>query len=310
MVSVRVLRPPAPADIDVIRALEDAARARDGHESLAAAIWRDLDAPTAASTGLLATDDGRPVGYLHLVPSDTLDDDTLIAGLVLHPDHRHDGVAVALLEAIGPAVAAHDGGRIRLWVNDAGDDLDSIVTGAGFHRFIEQFQMRVPLPLSESPRWPEGISVRPFVPGQDDAAWLAVNNRAFNGHPDQGNWSRSTLAPRLAEPWFDADGFRLAFARDALAGFCWTKVHEADPETGDGRMGEIYAVGVDPAFQGMGLGRALTVDGLNYLYTIRDCPTGLLYVDNKNPAALSLYRALGFTVYRADRAYEREVSRV
>ena len=62
-------------------------------------------------------------------------------------------------------------------------------------------------------------------------------------------------------------------------------------------------IGVDPDRQGTGLGRALTVGGLEHLSHDRHCPTGMLYVDGANAAALGLYRALGFTVHRTDRAY-------
>ncbi len=86
-----------------------------------------------------------------------------------------------------------------LWINGADDALDAVVTAAGFRRLSEQFQMRVPLPLAESPRWPAGIVVRAFVPGQDDDEWLRVNNRAFADHPDQGGWSEETLKARTAE---------------------------------------------------------------------------------------------------------------
>ena len=47
--------------------------------------------------------------------------------------------------------------------------------------------MRVGLPLAATVRTGPPIEVRPFRPGQDDQAWLATNNRAFAGHPEQGN---------------------------------------------------------------------------------------------------------------------------
>ena len=101
-------------------------------------------------------------------------------------------------------------------------------------------------------RVPDGVGLRTFRPGTDDAAWLRVNNRAFENHPDQGGWVEAVLARRMAEPWFDPAGFLLAWRGDELAGFCWTKVHE-EPE----RLGEIFVIGVDPDAQGIGLGRAL-----------------------------------------------------
>jgi mycothiol synthase len=192
-----------------------------------------------------------------------------------------------------------------LWITGADDALDAIVRGAGFAPVSELFQMRVPLPLPESPRWPEGVTVRTFVPGKDDADWLRVNNRAFRNHPDQGDWGEPTLRRRMAEPWFDPAGFVLAFDGRGLAGFCWTKVHEASGT--DPRMGEIFVIGVDPDRHGTGLGRALTVAGLEHLARDRDCATGLLYVDGANAAGLGLYRALGFRVHRTDRAYELTV---
>jgi mycothiol synthase len=308
MVTVEVFSPPAPGHREIAQRLDDAARARDGHESLSAAIRRDLETPSDASTALVAYDDALPVGYGHLAASDTFAAPHLVAGLVLDPDHRADGeVAGALLREITPTVAARGGGRVVLWITGADDALDAVARGAGFAPVSELFQMRVALPLGESPRWPAGVTVRSFAPGKDDAEWLRVNNRAFRNHPDQGGWVESTLRRRMAEPWFDPAGFVLAFDDDGLAGFCWTKVHEESG--GDPRMGEIFVVGVDPDRHGTGLGRALTVAGLEHLARDRGCPTGLLYVDAANTAALGLYRALGFRVHRTDRAYELTVPR-
>jgi mycothiol synthase len=143
--------------------------------------------------------------------------------------------------------------------------------------------------------------VRTFEPGRDEEAWLAVNARAFAGHPEQGGWTRADLDDRIGQPWFDPRGFFLAAdtRRDgALAGFHWTKVHDGGPEP----AGEVYVVGVDPSYQGTGLGKALTVIGVRHLHD-HGLRTVELYVDGSNTAARRLYDALGFTEAAVDVQY-------
>ena len=58
-------------------------------------------------------------------------------------------------------------------------------------------------------------------------------------------------------------------------------------------------VGIDPARQGGGLGRALTLAGLAYLRR-RGLADVMLYVDEDNTAAVRMYQAIGFTLWSAD----------
>jgi mycothiol synthase len=132
-----------------------------------------------------------------------------------------------------------------------------------------------------------------------------VNNRAFAGHAEQGGWTAATLARRMEEPWFDPGLFLLAIDDAGVVGFNWLKVHEAQGR--DPRLGEIYVIGIDPRAQGSGLGRALAVTGLAAVHE-RGISTGMLFCAADNAPALALYRSLGFSVHRTDRAYECDVA--
>jgi mycothiol synthase len=66
----------------------------------------------------------------------------------------------------------------------------------------------------------------------------------------------------------------------------------------------VYVLGVDPGGHRGGLGTALTVAGLRHLAG-RGLHTVLLYVDESNAGAVSLYRRLGFTTYATDVMYAR-----
>jgi mycothiol synthase len=174
------------------------------------------------------------------------------------------------------------------------------------HGFVPErdvVQMRVALPLpAEVRERTKQIATRPFVPGQDDEAWLRVNNRAFEGHPEQGGWTLEQLHERLHVDWVDLEGFLVADDPDGrgLIGFCWTKIHRNRTPV----LGEIYVIGVDPAHHGDGLGRALTVAGLSSIAE-RGIHVGMLYTDATNDPAEGLYRSLGFTVDHVDRSYRR-----
>jgi mycothiol synthase len=307
MSDLRLLRPVASADLVTITRLHDAAEAADGYPSLNDAVWRDVDAGgQGGSAGVLASDGATALGYAHVARSDSFSPPHWEVGLVVDPDHRGAGVEAGLLGAAVEHIATEGGGPVVLWLLGAGERADEAVAPAGFAPERDLLQMRVPLPLQEAPAWPAGTRARAFVPGADDDAWLDVNNRAFANHPEQGGWVRETLARRMAEPWFDPAGFLLAEDADGLAGFCWTKVHPpapGDPEN----LGEIFVIGVDPSRHGRGLGRALVVAGLASLAE-RGVRTGMLFVDGANTPAVRLYESLGFTTYRRDRAYAREVA--
>jgi len=200
---------------------------------------------------------------------------------------------------------------VRLWAHGDLPAAAALAAGTGLSRARALWRMTRSLrvPLAE-PRLAPGVSVRTFVPGQDEPEWLTLNGRAFADHPEQGRWTREDIDLRESEPWFDPAGFFLAERGGRLVGFHWTKIHPAGPAPAGPRtrgrapVGEVYVLGVDPAEQGTGLGRALTLLGLHYL---RDRGLGevMLYVDESNVAAIKLYESMGFSRAATDVMYGR-----
>ncbi|MFD9301563.1 mycothiol synthase [Streptomyces sp. NPDC060048] len=245
----------------------------------------------------LLTEKGRLAGYGQLEDTDPVE--APAAELVVHPSMRGRGHG----RALGSALLAASGKRIRVWAHGGKSAARHLAQVLGLTLFRELRQLRRPLgadsaPLPE-PVLPPGVTVRTFVPGADDTAWLAANAAAFAHHPEQGSLTQRDLDDRLAQPWFDAKGFFLAERDGELVGFHWTKVHAEQ------RLGEVYVVGVRPGAQGGGLGKALTAIGLRHLAE-SGLPTAMLYVDADNPAALAVYEGLGFTTHEIDLMYRTE----
>ncbi len=297
MSEARVLDRFAADDVASVRALAAVVEAQIGANPFGEVTWTGLAgrSPLGARGVLLDGGDGTAAAYVHLAHHQPGEWSVEVAA------RPGDDDALAGLLATGlDIIGHHGGGHVTLWLHGAADV--ALPTASGFTLERELLEMRVPLPLAETAKWPDGVTVRAFVVGQDEDAWLEVNNRAFAGHPEQGGWTRATIEQRQEADWFDPDGFLLAFDGDGLAGYCWTKVHPADPPKEPAALGEIYVIGADPSRQGRGLGRALTVGGLESL-AARGFTMGMLFVDAANAAAVGLYRSLGFETHRVDRAY-------
>jgi mycothiol synthase len=302
MIEVRVCDDITSDDVAAVRALCDDAERVDGHPALNDDAARALEAKNPRTRLLVASDDATVVGALALFPRESVSAGSFASLLVVHPDHRDLDIDTALVRIATEEVRRAGGTHLQLLVIGADETADAWAAASRFEPEREFHEMRVSLPLSEAPRWPEGTTVRAFVPDQDERAWLDVNARAFAWDRDQGSLDESGLRERMAEPWFDLAGFLLAVDTQGIAGFCWTKIHPAEPPREPERLGEIYVIAVDPDRQGAGLGRALVVAGLASMHE-RGVRTGMLFVDGANTAAVALYRTLGFATSRVDRVY-------
>jgi mycothiol synthase len=275
----------------------------DGHPALAepqraAAARRELGAHGAHA--VLGYEGDALIGCAFIMPA--IDGATALH-VAVDPLHRGEGtdVKAALIgTALGHTQRMHP---VRLWLMQATERDDSDAARLGFTPERNLLQMRVHLPLPpEIVAASRPVVTRPFEPGRDDAAWLAVNNLAFADHPEQGAWTLEDLHERMSAGWFDPDAFLVADTEDGtgLIGSCWDKLHiDSTPV-----MGEIYVISVNPAHHGEGWGRALTVAGLQWIAD-KGITTGMLYTTDSNTAAVKLYTSLGFTIDHVDRSYVR-----
>ncbi len=287
------------ADIAALSKLLHAATVADDHRPLGDHQWLDLsEGGRTGFAGFVAWEPGHshPVGYAQVSRGAT----SWSVEFVVDPHHRDDlSIGSDLVRAAIQEVASQGGGHVHLWVPKPTPAHDEIAAANELKRGRELYQMRRALPLPPE----ETVEVRAFRPGIDEQAWLEVNNRAFASHPEQGGWELETILRREQEPWFDPEGFLLHERDGRLAGFCWTKIHHDVAPA----LGEIYVIAVDPDFQGLGLGRALAVTGLDWL-SRAGLRVGMLYVDSSNATAVGLYEALGFSVDHVDRAYVGDVA--
>lgn len=309
---------------EVVRITESAARA-DGRSPLDEAASLELRHRGLDGKALwlaVREDGGTPVGFALAQPAPEAagtvdgshpDDASAVAvhvavHVVVAPEERGRGAGRALTETV---LEAYPGTGLAAWSHGNHPAAGRLADAHGFVRDRDLWVMRRPLgpehPLPD-PEPAGGVVVRRFVPGRDEDAWLALNAEAFADHPEQGALSRADLDERMAEPWFDPAGFFLAEPADAphdpeaneavespsLLGFHWTKVHATDPP-----HGEVYVLGVSPAAQGRGLGRLLTLTGLQHLAGL-GLKEVVLFVEADNAPAVAVYAGLGFTHADAD----------
>ena len=295
---VEIIRHPGDDERQRLIDFVEQVTASEGARPLSDHLWLDLNSDP--SRGFIAVTVADPTGILAMVQISAANDSSSIEAVV-RPDVddagrvRDDAVETAL-----DAFRHDGGGSLFWWVDDADDRDRSLAERIGLTPDRQLYEMRLALPLEQRAT----VTTRSFVPGTDDQAWITVNNRAFHDHGEQGGWTTATLAGRLTEPWFDPDGFRLHEIDGRLAAFCWTKLHHDQNPV----LGEIYVIAVDPDFHGRGLGKQLTLSGLDSIAS-NGVSTAMQYVDAHNETAVGLYQRLGFAVHRTRQAFSATVTK-
>ncbi|MBT8213907.1 MAG: GNAT family N-acetyltransferase [Acidimicrobiia bacterium] len=210
----------------------------------------------------------------HLTP-----DEDVVTGVEIITPPAADQLFLAMCERVTEAIPGH----VEVWAVDA--DQSAVLRRQGWSAGRVLLRLDIELPITGEVALPDLYRLVTYRP-QDERDFVAANNAAFARHADNSHLTMEEFEARQKLPWFDPDDVLVAKVGESIAGFCWTKKHEA--------AGEIYIIGVTSGHRGIGLGQALITAGLAHLHDRYEFARAFLYSDADNDAALHVYEAIGF----------------
>jgi ribosomal protein S18 acetylase RimI-like enzyme len=225
-----------------------------------------------------------------------------------YADPAWDGTDLgrALLEhclARGHEIARQERAELvaRAYVAHTNQRSHEIVQEAGFSPVKYHFQMGIDLDAPPpAPAWPEGVTIRTAVAGQDESEIHALVEAAF-ARPGRtattlDEWKGWMVRTELYNPelWF------LAVAGERLVGVCLSLAYQTE--------GWVRQLAVDEAWRRKGLGRALLHHAFGVFREMGYEQAGLA-VDGENLDAQAFYQRVGMRCVRQHDEYARAIER-
>lgn len=254
---------------------------------------------------LVISPEGKVVGYADV---DQRAHVKLYGMIRMLPEHANRGIEDYLLQLIEewgkaqiPLAPEHARVSLVSWVSSRSEGEQQILQRAGFREVRRHWRMDIDLnEAPPAPQWPEGISVRTFVKGQDDRLVFDTDEEAFRDHwghlPAQyEEWRHWTIERETFDPtlWF------LAFEGNQIAGISLCKI--------EGDLGWVDTLAVLRPWRRKGLGLALLQHSFGEFYR-RGLRRAGLGVDSQNlTGATRLYTRAGMHVAREFISFEKEL---
>jgi mycothiol synthase len=234
----------------------------------------------------------------------------------VHPVYRGRGIGTALC-AWGEARAqqailkAPEGARVavREFILGADESARRLLDARGFalvrHNLRMLIELEAPPP---KPQVPDGLTIRPFVRGQDEEAFVTAMQEGFR---DSWGFIETPLEDDLREwkafmdstPHFDPELFLLAVDDGEIAGtLCGLSRPGESPE-----KGWIFGLCVLRPWRRRGLAQALLLHSFGQLYDRGMWRIGLGVDADSLTGATRLYQKVGMRVERRYEMWDKEL---
>ena len=258
--------------------------------------WRAGDVHLAADARVALDADGAIVGYAIVR--------RMGARAVVHPAHEGRGVGTHLRRWVERRAHEHGRELHRQWVGAANAGARTLLTGAGYA--VTRTYWRMVCPLEEiagraPARVPPGFVLRAVDVDRDADSLHAVDAAAFASRPDYvpetaAEFREEHLEAHDFEPRFSA----VAHEGGSIVGFLLARGWEEE------EVGYVDLLGVEPRYQGRGLGTALLTRAFA-AFAVAGLREAQLGVDSDNRDALRVYERAGMRVRFQIDIYERPV---
>jgi mycothiol synthase len=257
--------------------------------------WWRLDEARLETDAWIALSDGEVVAYARANRERDLAD--VVDESCVHPKARGLGLGSNLLDLAEGWARERGLGRIQVHV--VNDDGRRLAEDRG-HELVRYFwRMEIDLAAEPSePAQPEGLTIRPYRPGEDDETLHAAHQQAFAEH-----WE---FTPEPLEEWlkwrlergdYHPELWRLATDGDEIAGaaLCFGERHQ----------GWVLDLFVGPRWRRRGLGLVLLESGFRALWRRGHTHVGLEVDSENETGATRLYERAGMHVTRRYATYEK-----
>ena len=262
--------------------------------------WAAPNYDLTKNTWMISADDGSLVGYADV---DEFGNHILInPNSCVHPDYTGRGIGSYLLqvaEARAYELITTGSFQLETLISYKNDAARTLLEHRGFTVVRHMWRMDIKLDAAPtSPQWPDGITARSLIPGQDERTFHAIVNEAFSDlnhfNPVSfEDWEESFIKREDFKP----ELWHLAMDGNEAAG-CVIGFSNDD-------AGWIHYVAVRRPWRHKGLALAMLHHAFGDFYRRGIRQVGL-NVDSQNATgATRLYTRAGMSIYHQFDTYEK-----